>query len=95
MKLIDIAPIALTVELDPTDCLALADAIGWSVCHDIKGDHSHLTALRAALTAGAFAAFLAEDGMERRQRTLAGLREVWAPHDEHTDPPARVLDLDD
>ena len=95
MKLIDIRSSALTIELDPTDCLALADAIGWSIRHDIKGDFNHLEALRAALTAGAFAAFLVEDGASAEQRTLAGPRAVWAPLDAHANPPARVLDLDD
>jgi hypothetical protein len=92
MKIIEFGQQTVTVELDPADCLALADAIGWSIHHDIKGDWNLLEALRAALTAGALAAFVIEGGADKRQLNLAGLREVWAPLDGHALPLARVVE---
>jgi hypothetical protein len=84
VKVINIAATAATFELDPRDCLALADACGHAMKYDIAGDWHLLEALRAALTAGAMAAFALErDAVEENEYTLAGLREVWAPEDGH------------
>jgi hypothetical protein len=87
MKLVNIAQIAATFELDPRDCLALADACGYAISRDIPGDHHLLAALRAALTAGAMAAFALDEGaVKKEEYTLAGLRAFWAPEDAgHTD----------
>ncbi len=51
MKLLTIAPIAVTVELDATDCLVLADALATATRYDACPDHSLVNALRAALEA--------------------------------------------
>lgn len=51
MKLLAITPIAVTVELDATDCLVLADALTTSGYHDAYPDRSLVNALRVALEA--------------------------------------------
>jgi hypothetical protein len=80
VKVINIESIAATFALDPRDCLALADACGYAVNHDIAGDHALLTTLRAVLTSAAMAAFALDRGaVEEREYTLAGLRAFWAP----------------
>lgn len=84
MKLINLAPAAATLELDPRDCLALADAVGHALAHDVAGDWHLLQALRAALTAAALATFTLDAGaVAEHEHTLAALRDVWAPEDGH------------
>jgi hypothetical protein len=69
MKLINIEESALTVELDPTDCQALADACAWRMNHDIAGDCNLLAAPQAALTSGAMAAFALDRAWRRSATT--------------------------
>jgi len=83
MKLLTIAPIAVTVELDVTDCLVLADALATSIHYDACPDHSLVNALRAALEA--CAVLSATDTLRDSQVPEAGMlahtREVWGPLD--------------
>ena len=82
MKLIAIKPGATTVELDPTDQLALADACRYAMHHNMPGDYSLMAAAATALESAALAAFALEPGMvEDGNYSLTTLREVWAPHD--------------
>ncbi len=83
MKLLTIAPIAVTVELDATDCLVLADALATSIHYDACPDHSLVNALRAALEACAVLA--ATDTLRDNRTPEAGMlddtRRVWGPFD--------------
>jgi len=83
MKLLTIAPIAVTVELDATDCLVLADALATATRYDACPDHSLVNALRAALEACAVLA--ATDTLRDSQVPEAGMlddtRRVWGPID--------------
>ena len=83
MKLLTIAPIAVTVELDAIDCLALADALATSIYYDACPDHSLVNALRAALEG--FAVLAATDTLRDNQTPEAGMledtRHVWGPFD--------------
>jgi len=83
MKLLTLAPIAVTVELDATDCLALADALATSIYYDACPDHSLVNALRAALEG--FAVLAATDALRDNQTPEAGMladtRRVWGPFD--------------
>ncbi len=83
MKLVTIAAASVTLELDCTDCLALADACGWANSHDIPGDYALLGALRGMLTSAALAAFAVEhgNGEEFTSYTLAELRRLRGPVD--------------
>jgi hypothetical protein len=91
-QLINIEMTAATFELDPRDCLALADACGYAINRNIPGDHYLLAALRAALTAGAMAGFALDWGaVEEDAYTLAGLREFSAPADGHHIDGRKVL----
>jgi hypothetical protein len=83
MKLIAIAPIAVTVELDATDCLILADALATATRNDACPDHSLVNALRAALEACAVLA--ATDTLRDNRTSEAGMledtRRVWGAFD--------------
>ncbi len=83
MKLIAIAPPAVTVELDATDCLVLADALASAIYHDPAPDPGLVNALRAALEACAVLA--ATDTLRDNGVPEAGMlddtRRVWGPID--------------
>ncbi len=83
MKLIAIEAASVTLELDCTDCLQLADACGWANARDLPGDHALVAALRAMLTSAALAAFAVEhgNGEEFADYTLAELRRLRGPVD--------------
>jgi len=77
MKIVKVAPLTLTVELDPTDCIALAVACEKATEHyDYAYPVSHIEALGAALLVAALAIF-APDTDE--QRTFTHLWRMWAP----------------
>ncbi len=83
MKLLTIAPIAVTVELDATDCLVLADALATSIHYDACPDRSLVNALRAALEACAVLAAtdtLRDNGVSEREM-LEDTRRVWGSFD--------------
>lgn len=92
MKLLTIAPIVVTVELDATDCLVLADALATSIQYDACPDHSLVNALRAALEACAVLA--ATDTLRDNRTPEAGMLEdtrwVWGPTDTSVPGRARV-----
>ncbi len=78
MKIIAIAPLTLTVELDPTDCLALADAAAQVARRNETGADGGLNnALAAALINGAFGAFLLAG--PDKPHTLRHMWAMWAP----------------
>jgi hypothetical protein len=83
VKLLSIAPITVTIELDATDCLALADALAHTVYHDAASDSNYLSALRAALEA--FAVIAATDTLREdhvpEERMIEDTRRVWGPLD--------------
>ncbi len=83
MKLIAIAPIVVTVELDATDCLILADALAIAIHYDACPDHSLVNALRASRAACAVLA--ATDTLRDNRTPEAGMledtRRVWGPLD--------------
>ncbi len=83
MKLLTIAPIAVTVELDATDCLVLADALATARYYDACPDHSLVNALRAALEACAVLATTdtLRDSQTPEGAMLADTRRVWGPFD--------------
>ena len=93
MKIIGFDALTATLDLDPTDCLALADACGHALRHDYPGDTSLLRALRAVLEACAIVAAtdtLRDNGVSEREM-LADTRCVWGAHDHatHRDPNPR------
>jgi len=83
MKLLTIAPIAVTVELDATDCLVLADALACALYHDQAPDRNLTAALRATLEACAVIAATdtLRDGDIPEGRMLEDTRRVWGPFD--------------
>ena len=94
MKLLTIAPIAVTVELDATDCIVLADALATAHYYDACPDHSLVNALRASLEA--FAVLAATDTLRDNQTPEAGMledtRRVWGPFDHATAGPSRMVE---
>ncbi len=70
------------LELDPTDCLVIADAIAYANSMDNSGlAFNHAAALGAALTACAIVAALdtMEDTKVPGPEALAHTRRVWGP----------------
>ncbi len=83
MKLLEIVPIGVRLELDATDCLVLADALACAAYRDATPDRNLAQALRCALEFGAAAAATAtlRDSNTPEARMLAGTRRVWGPFD--------------
>lgn len=78
MKIVNVAPLTLTVELDPTDCIALADACYARADDWDSGNASALLgALGSALLLGIAA--IADQGMDDDPPTIAKVWRVWAP----------------
>jgi len=75
MKIVAIAPLAVTVELNPTDCIALAVACARVSDQDGCACET-LETTGAALLAAALAAFAPDTDQER---TLAHLWRMWGP----------------
>ena len=86
MKIVGFDALTAIVPLDPTDCLALADACGHALRYDFPGDTSLLRALRAALEACAIVAATdtLRDGNIPEAEMLADTRRVWGAHDHAT-----------
>ncbi len=77
MKIVKVAPLTLTVELDPTDCIALAVACKKVTEHyDHEYPVSQIEALGAVFLVAALAIFAPDTDQER---TFAHLWRVWAP----------------
>ncbi len=82
MKFIDGTRGGVLLELDPTDCLVIADAIAYANTMDASGlAFNHTAALGAAFTACAIVAALdtLEDTKMPGPEALADTRRVWGP----------------
>jgi hypothetical protein len=83
MKIREFSALTATLDLDPTDCITLADACAVSLKHDEALDRNLVGALRAALEACAVIA--ATDTLRDNKVQEAGMlddtRRVWAPRD--------------
>ncbi len=93
MKIRAFAPLTATLDLDPTDCLVLADALACALYHDQAPDRNLTAALRATLEA---CAVIAATDTLRDNRTpeagmLADTRRVWGPFDHATAGPSRMV----
>ncbi len=77
MKLVKVAPLTLTVELDPTDCIALYVACQKATARDdCEYPTPQIEALGAAFLVAALAIFAPDTNEER---TFAPLWRMWAP----------------
>jgi hypothetical protein len=83
MKIVGFDALTATLDLDPTDCLALADACGQALRYDFPGDTSLVRALRAALEACAVIAATdtLRDGNVPESGMLDDTRKVWGLFD--------------
>ena len=83
MKIRAFAPLTATLDLSPTDCLLLADALAEARFHDGAPDPDYADALRAALEACAVIA--ATDTLRDNNVPEAGMlddtRRVWGTLD--------------
>ncbi len=83
MKIRAFAPLTATLDLDPTDCLVLADALACALYHDQAPDRNLTAALSATLEACAVIAATdtLRDNQTREAEMLADTRRVWGPFD--------------
>jgi len=83
MKIRAFAPLTATLDLDPTDCLVLADALACALYHDQAPDRNLTAARRATLEACAVIAATdtLRDGDIPEGRMLEDTRRVWGPFD--------------
>ena len=79
MELTDIRRGRVTLQLDPGDCLALAQACHAAISNDATPNYEHTTALRVALEALGLAAFALEDPQPGMGRAL--LWATWGPRE--------------
>jgi len=78
VKIVKVAPLTLTVELDPTDCIALYVACARVTAHGDAADPGpHLDAIGAALLLALLA--IGDRDMDEGPLTLAQMWRVWAP----------------
>jgi hypothetical protein len=77
VELVDIRGAHVTVELDPGDCLALAQACRAQMRNDATPDFQLAATLAVALEGLGMAAFALEDPQDRMGRAL--LWSVWGP----------------
>ena len=93
MKIRAFAPLTATLDLSPTDCLLLADALAEARFHDGSPDPDYSEALRAALEACAVIA--ATDTLRDNQTPEVGMledtRRVWATHTHNGTPLPRMV----
>lgn len=83
MKIVGFDGLTATLDLDPTDCLILTDALAFSISHDASPDASLTNALRAALEACAVIAATdtLRDNQTPEREMLEDTRRVWGPFD--------------
>ncbi len=93
MKIRAFAPLTATLDLDPTDCLVLADALACALYHDQAPDRNLTAALRATLEACAVIAATdtLRDGEIPEGRMLEDTRRVWGPFDHAIAGPSRMV----
>ncbi len=78
MKIVQVAPLTLTVELDPTDCIALYVACARLTAYGDAADPGpHLDAIGSALLLALLA--IGDRGMDDGELTIAQMWRVWAP----------------
>ena len=92
MELTDIRRGRVTLQLDPGDCLALAQACHAAISNDATPNFEHTTALRVALEALGLAAFALEDPQPGMGRAL--LWATWGPRELRELRAAHHTDLD-
>jgi len=83
MRIVGFDGLIARLDLDPTDCLVLADALAFSLSHDATPDYSLTNALRAALEACAVIAAtdtLRDNGVSEKGM-LEDTRRVWGAFD--------------
>ncbi len=87
------APLTATLDLDPSECLVLADALACALDHDQAPDRHVTAALRATLEACAVIAATdtLRDNQTREAEMLADTRRVWGPFDHATAGPSRMV----
>ncbi len=95
MKIVGFAPLTATLDLDPTDCLVLADALACALYHDQAPDRNLTAALRAALEACAIVAAsdTLRDNNVPEAGMLADIRRLWGPF-EHGGTPVSAWTSD-
>ncbi len=93
MKLLEIVPIGVRLELDATDLIALADACATALYHDQSPDRNLMEALRTALEACAVLAATdtLRDNQTRESEMLEDTRRVWGPFDHGAAGPSRMV----
>ncbi len=78
VKIVKVAPLTLTVELDPTDCIALYVACQKATAHyDYEYPVPQLDAIGAALLLALLA--IGDRDMDEGPMTIAKVWRVWAP----------------
>jgi len=78
VKIVKVAPLTLTVELDPTDCIALYVACARVTAHGDAADPGpHLDAIGALLLLALLA--IGDRDMDEGPLTTAKVWRVWAP----------------
>ena len=93
MKIRGFDALTATLDLDPTDCLVLADALAFSIYHDACPDFGLVNAMCAALEACAIVA--ATDTLRDNRTPEAGMledtRRVRATHAHTGTPQPRMV----
>ncbi len=83
MKIRAFSRLTVTLDLDPTDCIIIADALATAVYHDLAPDPGLVNALRAVFEACPIVA--ATDTLRDNGVSEAGMlddtRRVWGPLD--------------
>ena len=95
MKLLNVVPCGVQLELDATDLLQIADALAYAEHRDMPGHRSHITTLRTALTACAILAAhdTNTDTDIPEDQLLAETRRVWGPRDSRWVGSPRVVEV--
>ena len=93
MKIRSFAPLTATLDLSPTDCLLLADALAEARFHDGSPDPDYADALRAALEACAVIAATntLRDNNVSEEGMLEDTRRVWGTHNHDGTPLPRMV----
>ena len=92
MKIVGFDALTATLDLDPTDCLVLADALACALYHDQAPDRNLTAALRATLEACAVIAATntLRDNHTPEGEMLADTRRVWGPFEHGGTPRPRM-----
>jgi len=88
VKIMGITGNHLTIEVDTTDCIALACACGHALSADSPIDYNYLCALATTFLSAGYAAYAAS--ADDAPRTPVRMWEWWAPIATDSVPPARI-----